>query len=132
MYLIDAHGSDHGLSISVCRGEVEIRKWGELSGPDENGSYSPHIQIAVVSLAEVLDKDAKHNRCANGRDFESMHSRVIHYALNYLSYWGGETEYVDDDDRPCQHFGSYWGKGEDIKIRAKNLKCGECGALPDE
>lgn len=136
MYLINAHGPDHGLSVEVSleprsryrpawRTTVTIRQWGECCEPDEHGSYSPHVQEATVDLRTLLT-GAWH---VHG-NFPSMRDRLINAALNYLGHWGGEENYVDDDDRPCQHFGSYWGRRNGVPY-PDHMTCATCGAKPE-
>jgi hypothetical protein len=138
MFLIDAHGSDHGLSVEVERRQVTIRQWAEYDEPDEDGSYSPHIQMATVDLATLLDSTAVHMKHSGNPPsvHKGMRDRVVDAALAWLSYWGGEEERVDDGDRPCQHFGSYWGRRvpKDMTVATwiERLTCAECGAQPTD
>jgi len=132
---IDAHGPDHGLKIEIDtdRHEVTVRQWSECCEPNDEGSYSPHIQTATVELSRLLDPKAEHLR---GRvlDRSSMRRKVADAALCWLGYWGGDEEPCEDDERPCDYFGSYWGRhqAKDAKARPEHYRCDTCGAMPTE
>jgi hypothetical protein len=131
MFLIDAHGADHGLSVEVHNHDVTIRQWAECCEPDEHGSYSPHIQVARMSLRKLLDRSQPHFRM--GVSFDSMHARIIKAALHWLDYYGGDEERVSDDDTPCQHFGmNYSGIGaKRTKPYPAHMVCTLCGGQPE-
>lgn len=80
MYLINAHGPDHGLSVEVVYGDVIVRQWGERDEPDEHGSHMPHIQTARIALENLLDKNLPHYACGNVSR-GSMHEKIIDLAL---------------------------------------------------
>ncbi len=131
---IDAHGPDHGLSIVIDldRHRVHIRQWGELCEPDHDGNVSPHVRSGIISLDALMDPNGKHFSC--GRvNTTSQRAKVASLALNWMSYWGGDEEMLDEADRPCKHFGSFWGRllRRDAPPPA-HLKCGCCGALPSD
>ena len=97
MILIDAHGTDHGLRVECSNREVTIVQWGELCEPDESGSYRPHLHETTMTLAECLVRvEFGHH--------SSQKSRVISGALSHLFHFGGEETFLDDDDRPSDHF----------------------------
>lgn len=124
MILIDAHGSDNGLKIELDNRDVVLSQWGKLCEPNEHGSYCPRISSVTVSLRECLEYAFR-----DGRRNDSMHGRVITGALAYHSYWGGEEEWVSDDDCPCQHFGMEWPLlGDNYP---EHMICSECGAKPE-
>lgn len=101
MVLFDAHGPDHGLSVSLDGGDVTVTDWCQGDGDPDEGDYTPtHLHRATMDLATCLKYAAKSGRAP----FDSQRDRVIQGALEYLSYWGGEEELLDDDATPCQHF----------------------------
>jgi len=147
--LINAHGPDHGLSVYLSGDEVMIAQWGEASEPDENGSFSPHIQRATVTVAELLEPGAVHldftpdplivDAFSGGRDDVDewaagrgdLADQIIRAATGWLAYWGSgsdDTEHVDDSDRPCDWFGSYWGAAQPPIL--SRLGCPVCHEPP--
>lgn len=131
MYLINAHGPDHGLSVEVVYGDVIVRQWGERDEPDEHGSHMPHIQTARIALENLLDKNLPHYACGNVSR-GSMHEKIIDLALNWLGYSGGHECFVDDTDRPCDHFEmNYSGIGLPYtEPWPDHMTCSECGQVP--
>ncbi len=128
---INAHGSDHGLSIEIDldRRSVTIREWAECCEPDEHGSYSPHVVSATIWFEDLLAPNGKHRSCGQVKS-TSQREHIATLAINWLAYWGGDEERVDDSDRPCDHFGSWWGRNKTGEQLPDHLTCPECGAKP--
>ena len=80
--LIDAHGEDHGLRVTLDleAREVEITQWAELCEPDENGDRHPHLHHTTMTLRHCLEAAQDSGR----RGHKSQHDRVITGALRAL------------------------------------------------
>lgn len=134
MILIDAHGADHGTSVEVFRHLVKIKQWCRPDEPNEQGEYPCHILSATVPLRELLDGAPSKRWCqAHGvQSFSSMHERILTLALDWLSYYGGEEEFVTGEE-PCWYFGmDYSGIGARRKEPwPEHMTCSACGGRPE-
>jgi len=112
---IDAHGPDHGLMVgySETHRTITMKTWWEQceENPD-TGEFDKGITELTIGLKELLTEDAtkKGYHLYSTDDSKGMQHRIIDAVLAYNAYWGGNDEYVNSDDVPCQHFCNNWGK----------------------
>jgi hypothetical protein len=112
---IDAHGSDHGLFVGYNPFDrtITMKTWNEACEPNfDTGKYDKWLTVIVIELSELLTDDARKKgyHLFQTDDSQGMQHRIIDAVLAYNAYWGGETEYLDPNDVPCNHFCMNWGK----------------------
>ena len=102
--LMNDSAEDCGLSVTLSNHNVTIRRF----CPAGTGGVSvPHIRVGIVSMSELFNPNAAH-RChlPSTPNPRSQTDKVIGAAIDYLDYWGGRIDRLQDGAIPSDFFGN--------------------------